>query len=163
VRPCSPALAEALAPSVHYLARQKLNLPVRSALSSPLRRSSGISRLVSSLSLPLPVELGSVVCHPSSPLSSVPRSLLCNLSARLETASLNPSPLRFVRRLSRLRKAIMASSEAPLPIHDGDFDPSHPAQKDSVHQRLRANSTIMQVKKLMGMYSRPSSLLSFGW
>jgi hypothetical protein len=45
------------------------------------------------------------------------------------------------------------ATEAPLPIHEGALDPSHPTQKDSVHQRLRANSTIMQVKKLMGKFS----------
>jgi hypothetical protein len=32
-----------------------------------------------------------------------------------------------------------------------DRDPDHPDQRDSVHQRLRANSSIMQVKKLLGM------------
>ena len=37
-----------------------------------------------------------------------------------------------------------------------DVDVDNDVHKNSVHQRLRANSSIMQVKKLLGMSMSPS-------
>lgn len=32
------------------------------------------------------------------------------------------------------------------------FDEGHDVHRDGVHQRIRANSTIMQLKKILGIY-----------
>jgi hypothetical protein len=44
-----------------------------------------------------------------------------------------------------------ASLDGTSAMHEEAVDMEHHSQKNSVHQRLRANSTIMQVRKLLGM------------
>jgi hypothetical protein len=43
-----------------------------------------------------------------------------------------------------------ASLDGTSAMHEEAVDMDHHSQKNSVHQRLRANSTIMQVRKLLG-------------
>jgi hypothetical protein len=43
-----------------------------------------------------------------------------------------------------------ASLDGTSAMHEEAVDMEHHSQKNSVHQRLRANSTIMQVRKLLG-------------
>jgi len=56
----------------------------------------------------------------------------------------------------------LRSSEpaAMAPVALQHIDPDHPDHRDSVHQRLRANSSIMQVKKLLGMSLPPPLTIS---
>jgi hypothetical protein len=50
-------------------------------------------------------------------------------------------------------------SDSEQVISDDAVDLDSPDHRNSVHQRLRANSSIMQVKKLLGMAPLPLSIL----
>jgi hypothetical protein len=47
--------------------------------------------------------------------------------------------------------AVGHAAQPPLDDVADDVDMDNDIHKNSVHQRLRANSSIMQVKKLLGM------------
>lgn len=47
---------------------------------------------------------------------------------------------------------VLASRPAPEQAIDDAIDAEHDDVKNSVHQRLRANSSIMQMRKILGMY-----------